>query len=166
MHASVMAWTEQVVGRYGLADKPVLEVGSQNVNGSVRQFFTGPYLGLDVAPGAGVDVVGDAEELQWDNGLLGGLPFVVISTEALEHVSRPWRAVAEMGRVCQHGGYVIITARGYDERGCWEVHSWPHDVTRFSEQGLRVMAEDAGLEVLESQADPEGPGFFLVAHKP
>ena len=36
----------------------VLEVGSLNINGSVREFFTGgDYLGLDVGAGPDVDLV-------------------------------------------------------------------------------------------------------------
>jgi len=35
-----------------------LEIGSLDINGSVRQFFDGgSYIGLDVAPGHGVDIV-------------------------------------------------------------------------------------------------------------
>ena len=36
----------------------VLEIGSLDINGSTRSFFSdGDYLGIDVAPGAGVDLV-------------------------------------------------------------------------------------------------------------
>lgn len=161
MHASVLEWVGRIVADNSLAELPTLEVGSMNVNGTVRQFFTGPYWGVDVAPGPGVDQVEDAEELVE----MPAFYDVVISTEALEHVDRPWKAVAEMARVCVPDGHVIITARGYDERGCWEPHSWPNDVTRFSERGMRVLAEDAGLMVQEIAADPEGPGFFLYARK-
>lgn len=39
-------------------DVKVLEIGSLNINGSVRDFFTNcQYLGIDIAPGRGVDVV-------------------------------------------------------------------------------------------------------------
>jgi hypothetical protein len=40
------------------AGKKVFEVGSVNINGSIRSFFeNSEYLGIDVAPGPGVDVV-------------------------------------------------------------------------------------------------------------
>jgi len=40
------------------SDKKVLEVGSLNINGSIRQFFTEcDYLGIDVGPGVDVDLV-------------------------------------------------------------------------------------------------------------
>ena len=163
MHESCRLWVGKVVANYGLSDMPTLEVGSQIVNGTIKGWFHGAYLGVDMAPGVGVDKVVDAEKLadtfhdEWQ---------VVISTEMLEHCPHPWTAVAQMATVCAPGGYVILTARGYDERGCWEVHAYPVDFYRFSPGSMRLLAEDAGLEVLSCEADPEGPGWFLVALKP
>ncbi len=162
IHESVRLWVGKVVANYGLAEMATLEVGSQIVNGTVRGWFQGSYLGVDMANGLGVDMIADAEHLSevidedWP---------VVISTEMLEHCPRPWVAVAEMARVCAPGGHVILTARGYDHRGCWEVHGYPHDYWRFSEGSMRLMAEDAGLDVLTCEVDPEGPGWLLVAEK-
>lgn len=160
MHASCYQWVGEIVRQYGLAAGPTLEVGSLDVNGSIRDHFVGAYIGVDVVEGPGVDAVGDAEDLVDDTD---NWP-VVVSTETLEHVARPWVAIAELARVCRHGGHVIVTARGYDLRGCWDVHHAP-DRWRFSEESMRILAEDAGLKVLELESDPEGPGWFLLAQK-
>ena len=162
MHASVLDWVGRVVADNGLAERSTLEVGSQDVNGTVRRFFSGAYVGVDVAPGNGVDRVEDAEHLSDADGAYQ----VVISTEMLEHVDRPWQCVAELARVCQSGGHVIVTARGYDQRGCWEPHSWPNDTLRYSDRVLGVIANDAGLDVVEIATDPEGPGYFMHCTKP
>jgi SAM-dependent methyltransferase len=162
MHSSVMAWTKHVVDTYDLAGQSVLEVGSQDFNGSVRDFFTGPYIGCDIAMYRGVDVIADAQDLsQWGDGEWD----VVVSTEMLEHCPRPWVAMAEMARVCKPGGHLLITARGYDHRGCWEVHGYPYDYYRFSDMSMRQLAEDAGLTVEHLDADPEGPGWLMVCSK-
>jgi SAM-dependent methyltransferase len=157
MHQSCYEWVGKIVAQYDLAARPTIEVGSCNVNGTVRDHFSGAYLGVDVAEGNSVDRIEDSEHLRdadttWAN---------VVSTEMLEHVKRPWLAVDEMARICAPGGHVIITARGYDHRGCWEVHAYPDDMYRFSDQSMRVLAEDAGLTVCELEADPEGPGWFM-----
>lgn len=165
MHESVRLWVGKVVANYGLADMPTLEVGSQIVNGTVKGWFHGPYFGVDMVPGLGVDKIVDAEKL-YDMLAPGERWPVVVSTEMLEHCPRPWVAVAEMAKVCAPGGHVILTARGYDERGCWELHSYPFDFWRFSEGSMRLLATDAGLEVLSCEVDPEGPGWMLVATKP
>jgi len=61
--------------------KSVLEVGSQNVNGSVRDHFTTKdYVGVDWRAGKCVDVVSLAHEMK-----LGRKFDVVISASMLEH---------------------------------------------------------------------------------
>ncbi len=162
MHQSCYNWVGKVVAEYGLSNLPVLEVGSQNVNGSVRDHFsTDSYIGVDIGPGNSVDRIEDAERLSDPSATWP----VVISCEMLEHARRPWMAVAEMARVCSSPGHVILSCRGYDTRGCWSVHGYPDDYWRVSEGAMRVMMEDAGLEVLEILSDPEGPGVFAIAIK-
>lgn len=162
MHNSVYEWVGKTVVGHGLAELPTIEIGSGIINGTVRDHFAGEYVGVDLGPGNGVDRVEDSEHLSDPNAQWS----VVVSTEMLEHCVRPWRAVNEMSRICKSGGHVIITARGYDQRGCWEPHGFPVDAYRYSELSMRTLAEDAGLNVLEVTTDPEGPGFFLHATKP
>jgi hypothetical protein len=66
--------------------KRVVEIGSRDVNGTVRDYFDGcDYTGLDAVAGPGVDVVGLAHEYR-----LPGPVDVVVTCEALEHDPR-WR---------------------------------------------------------------------------
>src|SRR2546426_6948724 len=94
-------------------DRDVLEVGSRDVNGSVRTVIEalGPasYLGVDIEEGPGVDVLCDATNLV---SRFGQERFdVVISTELLEHVC-DWRSViGEMKSVLRTGGVLLITTR-------------------------------------------------------
>jgi SAM-dependent methyltransferase len=66
----------------------VLEVGSYDVNGSVRQHFSGfeKYVGVDRRAGPGVDVVSRAAEMKFRWGF-----DVVVSSSMLEH-DPAWRA--------------------------------------------------------------------------
>lgn len=84
----------------------VLEVGSYNVNGSVREFFEEPtlYIGLDVAPGRGVDVVGDGADYDTEERF-----DVVISAECFEHNPRWIDTFINMIRLCKSEGLVILT---------------------------------------------------------
>lgn len=68
----------------------------------------------------------------------------VVSFQVLEHVPDPWRAVAEMARVLESGGHLLLTAPQMGQRHCA-----PHDYFRFTRDGLRVLAERAGLDVVE-----------------
>lgn len=162
LHSSCYEFVGRVVTQYDLANKRTIEIGSGIINGTVRDHFTGEYTGVDLALGNGVDRVENSEHLSDANATWE----CVISTEMLEHVSRPFLAVAEMARICEPFGSVILTARGFDQRGCWEPHGFPSDYFRYNEHSIRVLVEDAGLKVLEITNDPEGPGVFCVARKP
>lgn len=84
----------------------VLEVGSLNVNGEVRDLFTwaDSYTGLDITPGPGVELVADARTWVPDR-----LYDVVVSTEALEHIEH-WDLVMDtILAACKPGGYIILT---------------------------------------------------------
>ena len=83
-HPNQMSFVKTVKDCFpdSFANKKVLEVGSLNINGSVREFFTNcDYLGVDIGEGKDVDLVCKGHELPFPN-----LSFdVVISCECLEH---------------------------------------------------------------------------------
>lgn len=86
----------------------VLEFGSRDINGSVRQFFTPTkYVGVDVTPGPGVDVVSLAHEYD-----AGELFDVVCSCEMLEHDPHYAASLANMVRHVRPGGLFFGTAAG------------------------------------------------------
>jgi SAM-dependent methyltransferase len=98
------------------ASARVLEVGSLDINGSVRGCFEGgTYIGLDVASGPGVDVVCQGQAYDAPDGSFD----TVISCEAMEH-NPHWQAtMRNMIRVCRPGGLVLMTcaSTGRKEHG-------------------------------------------------
>lgn len=158
MHASVLAWVGRMVGAHNLAERSTLEVGSFDVNGTVRPLFAGAYVGADMRPGPGVDEV----------ALASALPFadkafeVVVSTEMLEHDPLPWQSIPEMARVLAPGGHLLLTARGVG----FPIHEHPADYWRFTTSGLGVLLASADLSVVELVEDPEASGVFALAVKP
>ncbi len=90
----------------GTAGARVLELGSLDVNGSVRPLFAGAhsYHGVDLAPGAGVDEVADAADWR-----APGRFDVVVTTEVLEHAAR-WRDIlSNAWEALAAGGRLIVT---------------------------------------------------------
>lgn len=154
MHQSVMDWGIATVTVFNLSKKSVVDIGSKTVNGSFRPLFRGEYIGVDLTDGPGVDRF--PRDIEFGIEERGD---VVVCTEVLEHVARPWEALLNMRAV---GQTLLLTCRGYDERGCWPVHEHPVDVWRFSELSLRVMLGDAGWDA-DIQRDPEGPGWLVHA---
>jgi hypothetical protein len=161
MHPSAHRYVQQMVGTYGLQDRAHLDIGSLDENGTTRDLFT-YTVGLDYRPGPGVDFIADAHQIDG----LGFTPAVITCTEMLEHDSRPWETVAECFRVLISGGYFIVTARGFDERGCFPVHGYPCDYWRYSKDGIVELLSSAGFDVLDARRDPEEIGVFVTAIKP
>ncbi len=159
MHDSVMVWVKEMVDRFDIAENYVLEIGGYNENGTVRDFFTGPYLCTDMREGPGIDLILDAHDMscfpdeRFD---------VVISTEMLEHDSAFWLTVAEVARVLIPGGTFIVTARGI---GFDHYHPFPLDCYRFTTTAMQLLLERYGFEVHENQEDPEQSGVFTIATK-
>jgi SAM-dependent methyltransferase len=122
----------------------ILEVGSADVNGSVQKQFShyGTYTGCDIAPGPNVDIVTnpsiplqDQIENRFD---------LILCFDVLEHTLRPWDLVCEMASLLNQGGKLFIIAPF-----AWPEHRHPIDCYRFAPDGLRHLAERAGLEVLD-----------------
>lgn len=158
MHPSVMRFVERQVAEHNLASVRTLECGSLNVNGSARGLFTGEYVGTDMRAGPGVDVVCNAHELSYP-GEFG----LALSTEMLEHDDAPWLSLAAMRGCVWEPGHLILTARGYDERGCFPLHGYPSDLWRFSVDGVQAILRHAGWKPLLVEVDPEAPGVFAYA---
>ncbi|MCR6664783.1 MAG: class I SAM-dependent methyltransferase [Methyloversatilis sp.] len=94
----------------------VLEVGSHDVNGSIRKIFEGSeYLGVDLFEGPGVDVVASGHELDFPDGAFD----ITISSECFEHNPFWVETFANMHRMTADAGVLVMTcaSRGRLEHG-------------------------------------------------
>lgn len=106
----------------------VLDVGSFDVNGSVRNIIKGQYkdfIGVDMREGPGVDMVLNAHHLSrnWQ------VPFfdLVTCVETLEHDCKFWITIKQMRKVLKPGGWLLITAPSVG----MGLHEYPNDYYRF-----------------------------------
>lgn len=84
--------------------RKVLEVGSLDINGSVRQFFEDcDYTGVDIGEGKGVDLVSKGEDLTFPDNHFD----VAISCECFEHNPEWVSTFANMVRMTS--GLIIMT---------------------------------------------------------
>lgn len=137
----------------------IADIGSCDVNGTLRPLLDNPhwqYTGFDIAPGPNVDRVLSGEH-HWPE-IESNTFDVVVSTQVLEHVRRPWRWLAEIARITKPGGIVYICTPN-----TIEFHEHPVDCWRAWPEGLRAIAEDAGLSVEECYAN--GIDTTLIAFK-
>lgn len=140
----VHQWVASVAGE---CKPPCLEVGSRRVQGDfvdLRPLFEGPYVGLDMQEGPGVDVVSDFEQEGWYRA--GPDRFnTVICTETLEHMRDPKRAVERMYDALNPGGVCVITVPF-----AWYPHDYPRDYWRISPDGLQDILDGAGFSDVQT----------------
>jgi SAM-dependent methyltransferase len=86
--------------------KRILEIGSWDTNGTVRNFFEDcDYTGVDVASGPGVDLVGLGNEVDLPTRSFD----LVISCECFEHNPYWAETFANMIRMLKKGGLCLVT---------------------------------------------------------
>lgn len=90
-------------------DRPgdVWEVGSRNINGTVRHLFgdADSWTGVDLIDGPDVDIVGDICDLGVEE-----VADLVVCLEVLEHAPRWGDVVAACAAALRPGGTLLITA--------------------------------------------------------
>ena len=148
MHHQVMDWLRRVKPLVGQRAR-VCDLGSRNVNGSPRDLFepeAALYVGVDVRPGDGVDVVADAADWHLGPRLLFDL---VISTEVLEHAANAATICANAYRLLRSGGVFLVTAAG--------VRRAPHSV-----DGLKLPDGEHYAGVSEADLRAWLTGFAVV----
>jgi SAM-dependent methyltransferase len=106
LHDSARQYVATVVA--GQRYARVVEVGSRNVNGSIRELVdAATYVGIDLEDGPGVDVVADCRfwEPPWKASL-------VLCCEVLEHAEDPQSVVDTCIGYLKPGGRLVLTCAG------------------------------------------------------
>jgi SAM-dependent methyltransferase len=109
----------------GRTDGQVLEVGSQDVNGSLRDLCPQnmTYLGTDFVEGRGVDIVlDDPYHLPFADGSQD----IVVCSSCFEHSQLFWLLFLEILRILKPGGLFYLNA---PSNGLF--HRYPVDCWRF-----------------------------------
>jgi SAM-dependent methyltransferase len=147
MHDTALAIGAAFFAAYGQPDSRILDVGSYDVNGTLRDVAPAGshYTGVDLGPGPGVDLVLDtAQRYPFPDASFD----MVVSTSCFEHDGMFWLTFLEMARVARPGGVVFINA---PSNGPY--HAYPTDIWRFY--------PDAGL-ALETWARHQGQAVTLL----
>lgn len=108
MHQSQYDYVNEVKTLYPhhFKNVKVLEVGSLDLNGSVRPLFEdSEFTGIDIGPGPGVDIVCEGQKFNADDNYYD----TVISCECFEHNPFWLATFFNMWRVCKPNGLVIFT---------------------------------------------------------
>ena len=169
MNGEVQDFVEKCVAKYPMTGR-VLEVGSRDICGSARRWFTKDgqqkepterfpeYIGIDIVEGALVDVILNAHALVAE---FGKDSFnVAISTSSLEHDDAFWVTMWQIRKVLKHSGYLILSVPSW--KGC-PPHC-EHDYWRFMPEGVRLLLQD--FEILEFDDTTSINDIMALARKP
>jgi SAM-dependent methyltransferase len=140
-----MDWLSRI--RHHIVDPgSVLEVGSWDINGSPREFFSDAksYVGVDANPGPGVDEVADGEHLATRFGRES--QDVVLACEVLEHAEDPLEIASQMRAVLKPRGWMIVTS----PTNCFPLHRHPRDYWRLMPDAYDDLVF-RGMEIVERE---------------
>lgn len=119
------------------------------------------YIGIDMLNSLSankliknVDVYGSIIYMPFKSDSLD----TIISTQVLEHVSDPAAILDELYRVLSFNGHLILTAPL-----SWGLHEIPHDYYRYTQYGLKHLAEKAKFETIYIK--PRGGFWKMIGQK-
>ena len=98
---------------YGSPGLTVVDIGGQDVNGSLKEYFNGMnYICVDITPHPSVDIVIEpGKKLPFEDGTID----LIVSTSCFEHDPCFWITFKEMCRILKPDGYIYINAPGNGE---------------------------------------------------
>jgi SAM-dependent methyltransferase len=148
----------------GAVSGKVLEVGSKDYGNTpdYRPLFAAQgYVGADMEPGDGVDVVLDLTQdfSTLDERLAGERFGGVICNSVLEHCSDPFKMASNISKLVDVGGVLFLSAPF-----AWRVHGYPQDYWRFTPDGLKILFPD--FEFFDESLATANEGEFApVTHE-
>jgi SAM-dependent methyltransferase len=149
MHDTALIAGDSFSETYGGIDKVVVDIGGQNVNGSLRKFFTSrgmKYICLDIVKHPSVDIViNPGDKLPFETGSID----LIVSTSCFEHDPCFWLSFKEMARILRMGGYIYINA---PTNGPY--HCYPGDNWRFYSDAGQALAFWSGKAVASEEVHP------------
>lgn len=118
--------------------EPILEVGSFQVDGqesigNLRPLFAGrSYIGMDMRPGRGVDLVANVENIPRADASVG----TVLALSTFEHVPHFWRGFEEIHRILRPDGVLLVACPFY-----FHIHAFPGDYWRFTPEAFELLLD-------------------------
>ena len=135
-----------------LLESPLLDVGCGEK--PYRTFFphVKNYIGMQPSDGEAVDVIGEGERLPFIKNSFRS----ILCTQVLYHFKEPKDFFHECYRILSSGGKLFISAPQ-----TWGI--FEGDYFRFTNHGLRYLAESTGFRVIS--IEPRGGGWMMIGSR-
>lgn len=134
----------------------VIEIGSYNVNGSVRDVIH-VTLGVDMREGPGVDLVCPVEALDLPPESFDAC----VSTDTLEHV-KDWRGfIRKTWDLVKPNGWLVMTM-AHQRKGR---HAYPDDYWRMTPENILMIYPEASVFELSKEGKKPSSLAWVVQKK-
>ena len=148
MHPANEVYWANIKSRYPYYfEDTILEVGSWNINGSVKDFLEPgwtKYVGLDWRPGPYVDVVSLAHEMEFSS------PFrAVISASMLEHDPYWDKSIKHMIKYVEQDGILVLTWGSANSPTHCEAEAPDGEFHALKGELVKNAVEEAGFHIVE-----------------
>jgi len=141
----------------------ILEVGSFVVPGQeklmdIRRYFPGcTYIGCDMRPGVGVDLIENAERFTFKDETFD----CVICLDTFEHIENIFKASKEIYRILKPKGILVLSS----VMNC-PVHDFPYDYWRFTPKAFEFLTQKFAMQFIGYYGVSEFPrNIYAVAIK-
>ena len=145
---------------------PFLEVGSKDYGNTqdLRGVFRGQgeYVGADLDPGPGVDVVLDLTlPLAEIDSRLGGRRFgTIFCLSVLEHCVQPFAMAENLTQLLAPGGKLCVSVPF-----AFQFHAYPSDYWRFTHEGIKILFPRLHFDLQDGAAVTSRTGEFKPLDK-
>lgn len=163
MTGQIQNWVKNTSEKFIKKPGNVLEIGSKDITGNVREYFSDAksYTGTDMERGFNVDLIIDAHDLlkKFKKESFN----TVLCFEMLEHDREFWTTVLVMHKLVKKGGYLIISTPTFG----FPLHRHPKDYFRFGEDAFREIFFEGFniLELKEVMDDYGNPAICCIGKK-
>ena len=142
MHDTALSAGRLFAQLYGGSGKTVVDVGGQDVNGSLRESFERlgmKYICVDIVAHPSVDiVVAPGSKLPFETASID----LIVSTSCFEHDPCFWLTFKEMARILKTDGFAYVNA---PTNGVY--HVYPGDNWRFYSDAGQALAYWSGVSM-------------------
>lgn len=149
MHDTARLSGKGFADKYGSSGKVVVDIGGQNVNGSLREYFEErgmKFICIDMEAHPSVDiVVQPGSKLPFDTGSID----LIVSSSCFEHDPCFWLTFKEMTRILKPDGHIYVSA---PSNGVY--HCYPGDNWRFYSDAGQALAYWSGIQMGTEEVYP------------
>jgi len=149
MHDTAFKSGELFAQLYGGVGKVVVDIGGQNVNGSLREYFEKlemKYICVDIESHQSVDiVVKPGEKLPFADSSID----LIVSSSCFEHDPCFWITFKEMTRITKLDGFIYVSA---PTNGVY--HCYPGDNWRFYSDAGQALSYWSSFQIFNEPIFP------------